>query len=249
LGGETLESIIASPLLERLTKRGYNVLLLPEPIDEYCMNSIGKYDGKFAFQDISKEGLQLGAAEGEKVKEYTAQFESLTNYLMEVLKGKISKAQISSRLAKTPAAIVSSSWGYSANMERIMRAQALKDTRFQSPMEGQRILEINPLHPVIRKLLSVVEEGEQNEDTSDVVHILYNTAVLNSGFALSDPKDLTGRVAKLVAASLEIDPDLEVEVEEFDQLEEEEEEEEETELDDEEPDLKFYDDFEEEDEL
>jgi len=211
LGGETLESITASPLLERLTKRGYNVLLLPEPIDEYCINSLGKYDGKFPFQDISKEGLQLGAAEEEKIKEYTTQFEPLTNYLVEELRGKISKVQISSRLAKTPAAIVSSTWGYSANMERIMKAQALKDTRFQSPMEGQRIMEINPLHPVIRKLLSVVEEGQQNKDTSDVVHILYNTAVLNSGYALSDPKDLTGRVSKLVASSLQIDPDEEVE--------------------------------------
>jgi len=221
LGGETLESIKSSPLLEGLIKRGYDVLLLPEPIDEYTVATLGKYDDKFTFKDVSKEGIKLSESEEEKLKQLNVDFEPVTNYLKDVLKDKVSKVQVSNKLAKSPCAILSQSWGYSANMERIMKAQALKDDRYSIPSGGRRVLEINPRHPIIQRLLSLVGDGNTDESTEDVAHVLYDLAILNSGYSLSEPADLTGRINKLVAVSLDIDPTLEAEEEVFEDVDEE----------------------------
>jgi len=215
LGGETLESIKNSPILQGLTKRGYDVLLLSEPIDEYCVASVGKYDGKFAFKDISKEGLKLSEKEEDQLKELGTKFEPVTNYLKEILSDKVSKVQISNKLSKAPSAILSQSWGYSANMERIMKAQALRDERYMAPVGGKRVLEINPKHPILLRLLELVESGQTDETTADVAHVLYDTAVLNSGYAITDPSELTSRVHKIISSSMNIDPSAEVEEEEF----------------------------------
>jgi heat shock protein beta len=234
LGGETLESIKSSPLLEGLIKRGYDVLLLPEPIDEYTVSTLGKYDDKFSFKDISKEGLKLSESEEEKLKQLSVDFEPVTNYLKDVLQDKVLKVQISNKLAKAPCAILSQSWGYSANMERIMKAQALKDDRYSIPSAGKRVLEINPRHPIIKRLLTLVSDDNTDESTEDIAHVLYDVAILNSGYSLNEPADLTGRINKLVAASLDIDPSLEPEEEVFEEEVDEEVEQNEEPRDDEE---------------
>jgi len=244
LGGETLESIRDSPLLEGLTKRGYDVLLLTEPIDEYCVGSLGKYDGKFTFTDISKEGIKLSASEEEKLNELKQQFEPLTDYLKEALSEKVSKVQVSLKLAKAPCVIVSQSWGYSANMERIMKAQALRDERFSAPISGKRVLEINPRHPIIKRLLEIVENEGIDDKTNDVAHVLYDTAVLNSGYALTEPSELTGRINKMMATSMEIDPDAVAEEEVFEEEVEDEVEEDENDLEND-----FEQEFDEHEEL
>jgi len=228
LGGKTKETILQSPLLERLTKRGYDVILMPDPVDEYCISTLGKYDGKFTFMDISKEGLKLEGEE-EKLKNLKEEYEPLCDYLKEVLDEKVSKVQISNKLTKTPSALVSSTYGYSANMERIFKAQALRDQRYMSIIGGKRVLEINPRHPMIKKLLEDVKNGETSEVSEDAANVLYDTAVLNSGYGLENPKDLTERVLRMVANNLEVDPDAEVVEEVFEDEEEEEEEDEEEE--------------------
>jgi HSP90 family molecular chaperone len=222
LGGETLESIKSSPLLEGLTKRGYNVILLPEPIDEYTVATLGKYDEKFGFKDISREGIKLSETEEEKLKALSTEYEPVTEYLKNILEDKVSKVEVSNKLAKAPCAILSQTWGYSANMERIMKAQALKDDRYSIPNTGKRVLEINPRHPIIKRLLNLVNDGNTDKATEDVAHVLYDIAVLNSGYSLSEPTHLTGRVNKLMAISLNIDPTAEVEEEVYEEPREEE---------------------------
>jgi len=217
LGGETLESIKSSPLLEGLIKRGYDVLLLPEPIDEYTVGTLGKYDEKFSFKDISKEGLKLSESEEEKLKELSTEFEPVTEYLKDVLVERVSKVQVSNKLAKAPCAILSQTWGHSANMERIMKAQALRDDRYNIPSGGKRVLEINPRHPIIKRLLTLVNDGNTDDATEDIAHVLYDVAVLNSGYSLAEPAELTGRINKLMAVSLDVDPELEVEEEVFEE--------------------------------
>jgi len=220
LGGETLESVKSSPLLEGLTKRGYDVLLLPEPIDEYTVVSLGKYDEKFSFKDISKEGLKLSETEEETLKALSTEYEAVTDYIKEVLSEKVTKVQVSNKLARAPCAILSQTWGHSANMERILKAQALKDDRYLPPMSGKRVLEINPRHPIIKRLLTVVTDGNQDETTADVAHVLYDVAILNSGYSLPEPGDLTSRINKLVSISLQIDPNTEIEEEVYEETEE-----------------------------
>jgi len=207
LGGESKELLMQSPLIERLVKRGYDVLLLSEPIDEYVVATLGKYDGKFKFVDVSKEGLELKGEDAEEFKKVQEEFQPLCDFLKTTLEDKVSKVEISKRLTKTPSALVASSWGYSANMERIMKAQALKDDRYAARVGGKRVLEINPRHPIVKKLLASVQEGK-NTDSSvlDVANVLYDTAVLNSGYALNEPADLTARVVRMAALSLNLDP-------------------------------------------
>jgi len=226
LGGETKESILQSPLLERLTKRGYDVLLMPDPLDEYSISSLGKYDGKFSFSDVSKEGIKLEGEDKEKFESLKEEYEPLTNYLKEVLADKVSKVELSNKLTKTPSALVSGTYGFSANMERILKAQALRDKRFTTPMGGKRVLEINPRHPMIKKLLEDVKNEQTSDATKDAADVLYDTAVLNSGFVLEKPKDLTERVLRMVSKNLDVDPDEEVEEEVFEEEEVVEEEEE-----------------------
>jgi len=224
LGGETKETILQSPLLERLTKRGYDVILMPEPADEYTIATLGKYDGKFPFVDVSKEGFKLEGDDKEKLDNLKLEYEPLTNYLKEVLADKVSKVEISNKLTKTPSALVSTTYGYSANMERIMKAQALRDKRYMSTLGSKRVLEINPRHPMIKQLLEDVKNDETSDALKDVANILYDTAVLNSGFVLEKPKDLTDRVLRMVAKNLEVDLDAKVEEEEFEEEEEVEQE-------------------------
>jgi len=216
LGGENKEAILQSPLLERLTKRGYDVLLLSEPIDEYTITTLGKYDGKFDFVDISKDGLNL-AEDETKRQSLKEEFQPLCDYLNGILSHKVSRVEVSSRLTQSPAALVSSTYGYSANMERILKAQALKDSRYLNTLGGKRILEINPRHPMIKKLLEDVVNDQTNEKIEDIANVLYDSAVLNSGFALEKPRDLTDRVLKIVSQNLNIDPDEEIEVEIFEE--------------------------------
>jgi len=211
LGGETKEQILQSPLLERLTKRGYDVLVLSEPIDEYTIGALGKYDGKHSFVDVSKEGLKLGKDDEDQFKEEVKKFEKLVTYLKDTLSEKVSKVEVSKRLTKTPCAIVSQSYGYSANMERLLKAQALRDDRYMSRMGGKRVLEINARHPIIKRLLDVVESGQQDDSTADIANVLYDTAVLNSGFGLGEPADLTQRITRMVGNFLQIDPSESVE--------------------------------------
>jgi len=232
LGGETKESILLSPLLERLTKRGYDVLVMHDPVDEYTISTLGKYDGKFAMVDISKEGLKLEGENEEKLATLKEEYQPLCEYLKGVLDAKVSKVQISNRLTKSPSAIVSTTYGYSANMERIMKAQALRDKRYTATLGGKRVLEINPRNPMIKKLLEDVNNDETGDATEDVANLLYDTAVLNSGFGLENPKDLTERVLKMVSKNLKVDPNAEVEEEVFEEEEEAEEEPEEEEAED-----------------
>jgi len=229
LGGESKDAILQSPLLERLTKRGYDVILMPEPVDEYTITTLGKYDGKFPFVDVSKEGFKLEGEDKEKLKNLKEEYEPLTNFLKDVLAEKVSKVEISNKLTKTPSALVSSTYGYSANMERILKAQALHDKRYLSTSLSKRVLEINPRHPMIKKLLEDVKNDESSDAIKDAAFVLYDTAVLNSGFALEKPKDLTDRVLRMVAKNLEVDPDAEVEEEVFEEEEVEDEEDEEEE--------------------
>jgi len=216
LGGENMDSLRRSPLLERLQKRGYDVLLLPDPIDEYAVSALDKYDRKYKFVDVSKDGLTLKEDE-DLQKELDEKFKPLTEYMSQVLEEKVSKTSVSLRLAKTPAAVVAASFGYSPNMERVMKAQALRDERYFRT-DTKKILEINARHPIIKKLLSVVEANAQTEDTANLIQAMHDVALINSGFFLRDPSTLAERVNRMMANSLNLDPNEQIEEEAIEEL-------------------------------
>ncbi|KAE8704211.1 Endoplasmin-like protein [Hibiscus syriacus] len=209
--GTSKEQLEKSPFLERLKKQNYEVIFFTDPVDEYLMQYLMDYEGK-QFQNVSKEGLKLGKDKNKELKE---SFKELTKWWKGALTtDKVDEVKISNRLDNTPCVVVTSKFGWSANMERIMQAQTLADARKQSYMKGKRILEINPRHPIIKELRERVVKDPEDEGAKETAQLIYQTALMESGFSLPNPKDFASRIYSSVQSSLSISPDATIEEEE-----------------------------------
>jgi len=203
LAGETKEACLSSPLIERLVKKGFDVVVMTEPIDEYVMQTMYQYLGKYKFTNLGKEGAGVSKEEAKKKEE---EFKPLTEYLKKVLGDKISKVTISSLLTTTPAVIVAPQYGASSNLERIIKSQPLQDSsRSKNLFLERKILEINPKHPIIIKLKEIVDAGTQDASSDDISRIIYEIASLSSGYSLDDPAELSNRVYRFLSRSLNVD--------------------------------------------
>jgi|TARA_B110000208_G_C11734469_1_gene417604 heat shock protein beta len=233
ISGESLEAVENSPFLERAKVKGVEVLYLTDPIDEYAVQNLTEFDGK-RLQSVTKEGLKFGDETDEEKKReelYAEKFKPLTKYLKELYGENVEKVVVSNRVVNTPMVLVTSQYGYSANMERIMKSQAFADNKRQQFMVSKKILEINPRHPIVSSMLKIIAEDETSESTKNMARVMYDTAMMNSGFSVENPKEFGARMLKMFQASmglesLELEPLLEVEL---DVEEEDEEDEEETE--------------------
>lgn len=208
--GSSKEEVAASPFLERLTSKGYEVIYFTDVLDEYLMQHLTEFDDK-KFSDASKEDLKLSDKDdGEKArdKDLKRQFKKLTKWWKEQVGNKVSSVKVSNRLSTTPCVVVTPKWAQSANMERIMRAQALGDPSKMAMMRGQRTLEINPRHPLIKALRDRVANDPADEANVDVAKLLLDTALLESGFNLDDVKDYTKRMYSLLKANIGMDGSL-----------------------------------------
>lgn len=209
--GPNKEQLEKSPFLERLKKKGYEVIFFMDPVDEYLMQYLMDYEDK-KFQNVSKEGLKLG--KDSKDKELKESFKELTKWWKGALASEnVDDVKISNRLDNTPCVVVTSKYGWSANMERIMQSQTLTDANKQAYMRGKRVLEINPRHPIIKELRERVVKDPEDESVKQTAQLIYQTALMESGFMLSDPKDFAFRIYSSVKSSLNISPDATVEEE------------------------------------
>uniref|UniRef100_A0A914D1S4 Histidine kinase/HSP90-like ATPase domain-containing protein n=1 Tax=Acrobeloides nanus TaxID=290746 RepID=A0A914D1S4_9BILA len=216
VAGTSRKEVESSPFVERLLKKGYEVLYLTEPVDEYCIQAMPEFDGK-KFQNVAKEGLKLD--DGEKSKEHFEQlqtaFEPLTNWLKDkALKDKIEKAVVSQRLTKSPSALVASAYGWSGNMERIMKSQAY--AKAQDPTQDfyanqKKTFEINPRHPVVKELLRRVEADKEDPTALSTAQLLFETATLRSGFVIQDQVGFAERIEKVLRGSLDLSLDEQIE--------------------------------------
>ncbi|XP_077985225.1 endoplasmin-like [Glandiceps talaboti] len=237
MAGTSRQEVEKSPFVERLLKKGYEVLYLTEAVDEYCIQSLPEYDGK-KFQNVAKEGLKLDESEKakERREEVEKEYEPLLKWLKDsALNDKIKEAVVSQRLTDSPCALVASSYGWSGNMERIMKAQAYaqaKDTQSSYYSGQKKILEVNPRHPLVKELKAKIEADEEDQTAKDLAGLLFETAVLRSGYQLEDSASFAGRIERMLKLSLDIDP--EAKVEEWPEDIEEDEEEEDEEISDEE---------------
>lgn len=218
VAGTSRKEVETSPFVEGLLKKGYEVLYLTEPVDEYTIQAMPEFEGK-KFQNVAKEGLKLN--QGEKAKEafeeIQKQFEPLTDWLKDKgLKDKIEKSVISERLTTSPSALVASSYGWSGNMERIMKSQAYakaNDPTQEFYATQKKIFEINPRHPVIKELLKRVETDAEDEKAISTAQLLFETATLRSGFALQDQVGFAERIESILRQSLDVSADEPVEEE------------------------------------
>jgi len=205
LGGENKESILKSPHIERLVKRGYDVLFFTEPVDEYFVQQIPKYE-EHKFVDVSKEGLKLSESDADKLKDRKEEFRPLTEYLEKVLTETVQNVEVSARLTSSPCALVSASWGYSANMERIASSQPMADKSQQFQMKAKKTLEINPKHPIMIQLLATVNAEQQNEATENMARLLLDSASIASGYSIKDTAAVASRLCRIIAQTLSVDP-------------------------------------------
>merc|ERR1712201_65937 len=206
--GESKEVVAASAFVERLKKRGFEVVYMTEPIDEYVVQQLKEFDGK-NLVSVTKEGLELPQDEEEKKKQEAdkEKFEGLCKVMKDILDKKVEKVVVSNRLVSSPCCIVTSQYGWTANMERIMKAQALRDTSTMGYMAAKKHLEINPDHSVMHALNDKANANKNDSSVKDLVLLLFETALLSSGFSLEDPAVHAKRIHRMIKLGLGIDED------------------------------------------
>nr|AHB33569.1 heat shock protein 90 [Heliothis viriplaca] len=213
--GENRDQVANSSFVERVKKRGYEVVYMTEPIDEYVVQQMREYDGK-TLVSVTKEGLELPEDEEEKKKreEDKVKFEGLCKVMKNILDNKVEKVVVSNRLVESPCCIATAQYGWSANMERIMKAQALRDTSTMGYMAAKKHLEINPDHSIVETLRQKAEADKNDKAVKDLVILLYETALLSSGFTLDEPQVHASRIYRMIKLGLGIDEDEPIQVEE-----------------------------------
>ncbi|XP_031847184.1 heat shock protein 83 [Nomia melanderi] len=204
--GENKEQVANSSFVERVKKRGFEVVYMTEPIDEYVVQQLKEFDGK-QLVSVTKEGLELPEDEEEKKKreEDKTKFGNLCKVMKNILDTKVEKVVISNRLVDSPCCIVTSQYGWTANMERIMKAQALRDTSTMGYMAAKKHLEINPDHAIIETLRQKAEADKSDKAVKDLVILLFETALLSSGFTLDEPQVHAARIYRMIKLGLGID--------------------------------------------
>ena len=204
--GESKSVVAASPFIEKLKEKGIEVLYLTDPIDEYCIQQLKDFDGK-QLKCCSKEGLDLEDTEDEKkaFEELKTQFEPVCKKIKEILDNKVEKVVVGERLDESPCVLVTSEFGWTANMERIMKAQALRDNSMTSYMISKKTLEINPKHGIIKELKAQLEKDSNSSNIKDTIWLLYDTSLLNSGFSIEDPNAFAKRTYKMILFGLQDD--------------------------------------------
>lgn len=204
--GESKDQVSNSSFVETVKKRGYEVVYMTEPIDEYVVQQMKEYDGK-QLVSVTKEGLELPEDDDEKKKreEDKAKFEGLCKVMKTILDSKVEKVVVSNRLVESPCCIVTSQYGWTANMERIMKAQALRDTSTMGYMAAKKHLEINPDHSIVENLRQKVEIDKNDKSVKDLVILLFETALLSSGFSLDEPQVHASRIYRMIKLGLGID--------------------------------------------
>merc|ERR1712228_191511 len=202
--GETKKAVETSPFIEKCKKRNYEVLFMVDPIDEYCVQK-----------------LEETEEEKKAWEELTADFEPLCKLMKEILGDKTEKVVMSERVTESPCVLVTGEYGWTANMERIMRAQALRDNSMSSYMASKKTMEINPKHSIMKELKAKAAADKGDKTVKDLVHLPFETSLLTSGFSLDEPATFAGRIHRMIKLGLSIEDDDEADdIEELPPLEE-----------------------------
>ena len=206
--GESRQAVANSPFIEGLRKKGYEVLYMVDPIDEYVIQQLKEYDGK-KLKNCTKEGLDLENSEDakKKLEEQKASYANLCTLIKEVLGDKVEKVIVGTRIEESPCVLVTGEYGWSANMERIMKAQALRDASMSTYMVSKKTMELNPNHPIVVELKKKSDADKNDKTVKDLIWLLFDTSLLTSGFSLDEPTGFANRIHRMIKLGLSIEDD------------------------------------------
>jgi len=209
--GESKEAVSNSPFLEECKKRNFEVLYMVDPIDEYAVQQLKEYDGK-KLVSLTKEGVKFEETDEEKAawEEKVAAYEKMCKIVKDTLGDGIEKCVLSKRVVESPCCLVTGEYGWSANMERIMKAQALRDNGMGGYMSSKKTMELNPDNAIVSEMKKKIDGDENDKTVKDLINLLFDTALLQSGFSLSDPTHFANRIHRMIKLGLSINPDEEV---------------------------------------
>jgi len=210
--GTSLADVEHSPFLERLKARNLEVIYMTDPLDEYVTSALTDFDGN-SLQSVAKEGLKLPGEKEDKDKDLKESFKPLTEWLKSIYGDRVEKVIISNKLVDSPMILSTSQYGWSSTMEKIMKHQTFSDASKQNYMLSKKVLEINPRHPIIKELKAKMEADSKDAALADMANLMYDAALLQSGFEMSSPKEFASRLHRVVSLGLDVDPNAKAEVE------------------------------------
>ena len=206
--GQSLKSVVNSPFIEKCKRRNFEVLFMVDPIDEYCIQQLREYQGN-QLVCVTKESLKFEYDDNEKKQweDYVNEFKPLTEKIKEILGSNVEKVVLSERVVDSPCVLVTTDYGWTANMERIMKAQALRDNNTSSVMMSKKIMEINPHHGIIKSLKDRINLATNEHMIKDLVNLLYESSLISSGFSIEEPATFVNRINNMIKIGLSIEDD------------------------------------------
>ena len=196
--GESRRGVENSPFVKGLVSKGCDVLFMIDPIDEYMTQQVREFD-THKLVNVTKHNDTF-------VEKNTEMEENICKRMAEILKNDVDKVVVSTRLEKEPCCLVSSEYGWSANMERIMKAQTLQNNKGSYSMAGKKSMEINPTHPIIKKLQDGILKNSMSDKTiSNITQLMYDTSLVSCGYTLEDPSMFVSRINSMISMGIDVD--------------------------------------------